>query len=333
LTVVDVHTHFLPRFFVAEAGSRGVFGVREEEGVIVHPQGFRYPLAREFVDLDAKLEEMDRLGIDVSVLSAAPTLFFYDAPAAEAVEFARRSNDALAELVASSDRLRGLAALPLQDPRAAAGELERAVGELGLLGAHVGTNRGDTPLDAPELEPVLAAAERLDVPLMLHPYYVGPKPGLEDFYLVNSLGNPLDTTIAAVRLIHSGALDRFPELRVALVHAGGFLPFQLGRFDHAHRVRPEPKVNIERPPSSYLDRFWVDTITHGDAALGFLADLVGPERLCLGTDLPFDMADGEPLDRLERCGIDISAAGVAAAELLNSADLNGFRVGAETEVT
>jgi aminocarboxymuconate-semialdehyde decarboxylase len=333
LTVVDVHTHFLPAFFVVEASSRGVFGVREEEGVIVHPQGFRYPVAPEFVDAGAKLEEMDRLRIDVSVLSSAPTLFFYDAPATEAVEFARRSNDALADFVRSSDRLRGLAALPLQDPKAAAGELERAVTELALLGAHVGTNCGAVPLDAPELEPVLATAERLDVPLMLHPYYVGPKPGLEEFYLVNSLGNPLDTTIAAVRLIHSGALDRFPELRVALVHAGGFLPFQLGRFDHAHRVRAEPKVKIERPPSSYLDRFWMDTITHGDAALAFLADLVGPERLCLGTDLPFDMADGEPLDRMERCGIDVSAAGVAAAELLNCADLDGFRVGAETEVS
>jgi aminocarboxymuconate-semialdehyde decarboxylase len=331
VTVVDVHTHFLPRFFVEEAASGGVFGVRVQDGDVVHPQGFRYPAVTEFLEAEPKLTQMDRLGIDVSVLSLAPTLFFYDEPVDEAVEFARRSNDALATLVAGSDRLRGLAALPLQAPHAAAAELERAVRELGLLGAQIGTNRGTTPLDAPELKPVLAAAERLDVALMLHPYYVGPKPRLEDFYLVNSLGNPLDTSIAAVRLIHSGVLDRFPRLRVALVHAGGFLPFQLGRFDHAFSVRPEPKVAIRRPPSSYLDRFWMDTITHADAALRFLRDLIGPERLYLGTDLPFDMADAEPMRRLERTGIDVAATGAAAASLLNAPELASLRLEAATE--
>jgi aminocarboxymuconate-semialdehyde decarboxylase len=166
--------------------------------------------------------------------------------------------------------------------------------------------------------PVLAAAERLDVPLMLHPYYVGAKPGLEDFYLVNSMGNPLDTSVAAVRLIHSGALDRFPALRVGLVHAGGFLPYQLGRFDHAFAVRAEARVAIDRPPSSYLDRFWMDTITHGDEALRFLAERIGPDRLYIGTDQPFDMADAAPVERLERVGIDVDATAGAAAALLNT---------------
>ena len=314
--IVDVHTHFLPKFFVDEARAGGVFGVTASDDTIVHPEGFRYPIWPEFVDVEAKLRHMDQQRIDVSVLSAAPSLFFYDAEADAAVDFARRSNDALATMISESDRLAGLASLPLQDPDAAAAELERSVRDLGLLGAHIGTNCGETPLDAPELAPVLAAAERLDVPLMLHPYYVGPKPGLGDFYLVNSLGNPLDTTIAAVRLIHSGALDRFPRLRIALVHAGGFLPYQLGRFDHAYDVRPEPKVTIEQRPSAYLDRFWMDTITHADAALGFLRDLVEPERLYLGTDLPFDMADPEPVERIECLGIDATEA--AASALLNT---------------
>jgi aminocarboxymuconate-semialdehyde decarboxylase len=315
LTAVDVHTHFLPRFFVDEAASGGVFGVREDDGFLVHPEGFRHPAHREFLDADAKLAEMDRLGIDASVMSGAPTLFFYGAPADEAVAFTRRVNDALAEWVSGSDRLAALAGLPLQDPEAAAAELERAVGELGMLGAHIGTNCQSMPLDAPELEPVLATAERLGVPLVLHPYYVGPKPGLEDFYLVNSMGNPLDTSIAAVRLIHSGALDRHPGLRIALVHAGGFLPYQLGRFDHAFDVRKEPRQYIQRRPSAYLDRFWMDTITHADAALVFLRDLIGAERLVLGTDLPFDMADPEPVTRLERVGVDPDVAAGAAAEL------------------
>jgi aminocarboxymuconate-semialdehyde decarboxylase len=330
LTAVDVHTHFLPRFFIDDAASGGVFGVREDEGFLVHPEGFRYPAHEEFSEVGAKLAEMDRLGIDVSVMSGAPTLFFYDAPADEAVGFTRRVNDALAEWVGGEDRLLAVAGLPLQDPEAAAAELERAVGELGMIGAHIGTNCQSTPLDAPELEPVLATAERLDVPLILHPYYVGPKPGLEDFYMVNSMGNPLDTSIAAIRLIHSGALDRHPSLRLALVHAGGFVPFQLGRFDHAFDVRQEPRKHIERRPSTYLDRFWMDTITHADAPLVFLRDLIGTDRLVLGTDLPFDMADPAPVERMERVGIDIAAAAAAAAGLFG---LDGWplRLPATTE--
>ena len=318
MTVVDLHTHFLPQFFVEEAAAEGVFGVRVEDGLVVHPQGFRYPAHPTFVAVESKLAAMDAAGIDVSVLSSAPTLFFYDQAAEAAVPFARRSNDALAELVAESDRLAGLAALPMQDTDASAEELERAVGELGLLGAHIGTNAGKVPLDAPQMEPVLAAAERLDVPLMLHPYYVGPKTGLEDFYLVNSMGNPLDTTIAAVRLIHAGSLDRFPGLRVALVHGGGFLPYQIGRFDHAWSVRSEARVSLDRPPSEYLDRFWMDTITHGDEALRFLADRIDPDRLYIGTDEPFDMADSDPVGRLERVGIDLDATARAAAALLDT---------------
>ncbi len=314
MTVVDVHTHFIPRFVLEE---EGVFGLREEDGWVVHPEGFRYPAAPEFLDGQAKLAQMDELRIDVSVLSSSPTLFFYESPVDEVVAFARRSNDALAELTAGKERLYGLATLPLQAPAAAAAELERAVRELGLLGAQIGTSyAGGKPLDGPELEPVFEAAERLGVPLMLHPYYVGPKPGLEDFYLTNTVGNPLDTCVAAVRLIHAGTLDRFPGLRLVLVHGGGFLPYQLGRFDHAFAVRPEPKLSIERAPSSYLDRFWMDTITHSDAALAFLAELIGTGRLVVGTDLPFDMADARPVERLERVGVDPHGLGETALELL-----------------
>jgi aminocarboxymuconate-semialdehyde decarboxylase len=330
LTAVDVHTHFLPRFFVEEAASGGILDVHEEDGFLVHPQGFRYPAKEEFLSSEAQLRQMDELRIDISVLSGAPTLFFYDRAAEEVVPFTRRCNDALAEHVAGQERLFALAGLPLQDPGAAAEELERAVRELGMLGAHIGTNCERMPLDAPELDPVLATAEALDVPLVLHPYYVGPKPGLEDFYLVNSIGNPLDTAIAAMRLIHSGALDRHPRLRVALVHAGGFAPFQIGRFDHAFDVRPEPRVRISQRPSTYVDRFWFDTITHNDLALQFLRDMVGEARIFLGTDLPFDMADPEPVTRLERAGLSVDATTAAAQTLLGDGAA-ALRLSAETD--
>jgi aminocarboxymuconate-semialdehyde decarboxylase len=243
-------------------------------------------------------------------------MFLYDEPAADAVQFAERANDALAEFVAGEDRLHAFAGLPLQDGERAAVELERTVRELGFVGAQIGTNCGPKTIDAPELDPVLAAAESLGVPLMLHPYYTGPKPMLEDYYFTNSIGNPLDTCTAAARLIHSGALDRYPDLRVILVHAGGFMPYQLGRLDHSFAVRPEPRVAIDQPPSSYLGRFWFDSITHSDASLEFLVSFVGTERIVLGTDLPFDMGDPVPLDRIRRVGVDPDELGATAAALL-----------------
>jgi aminocarboxymuconate-semialdehyde decarboxylase len=316
VTVVDVHTHVIPRFVIEEAAGPGVFGVREEDGWLVHPEGLRYPLPAEFFDPAAKLRQMDELRVDISVLSAAPTLFFYDVPADEAVAFARRSNDAVAELVGAEERLFGFATLPLQEPEAAAAELQRAVHELDLRGAQIGTNRGTTPLDSPELEPVLAAADRLGVPLLIHPYYVGPKPMLEEFYFTNSIGNPLDTCVAAARLVHTGTLDRHPGLKIILVHGGGFMPYQLGRLDHSFTVRAEPKAKIDRPPSDYLDRFWMDTITHSDHSLEFLVSLIGTARIVLGTDLPFALGDAQPLERLERVGVDPDVLGKTALDLL-----------------
>jgi aminocarboxymuconate-semialdehyde decarboxylase len=316
MTAVDVHNHVIPRFVLEEAERDRLFGLRWEDGWVVHPQGFRYPVTADFWDPQEKLADMDAHALDVAILSIAPTLFLYDQPASEGVTFARRANDAVAEMAAASPRLAGLATLPLQDPAAAAEELRRAVGELGLRGAQIGTSGADgLPLDDPALAPVLAEAERLGVPLMLHPYYVGLKPGLTDYYFTNSIGNPLDTCIAAARLIHAGTLDRHPELRVVLVHAGGFLPYQLGRLDHAFAVRNEPQADISQAPSAYLRRFWIDTITHADQALAFLENLVSRDRMVIGTDLPFDMADREPVERLRRVGIDPDELGTVADEL------------------
>src|SRR5262249_56212454 len=109
--------------------------------------------------------------------------------------------------------------------------------------------------------------------------------------------------------------DRFPELKIVLVHGGGFLPYQFGRFDRLFAVREEARLNISRPPSSYLDRFWIDSITHSDQALRYLVDLVGTERVVVGTDFPFDIQDPEPVERLHRIGVDPATLGESTAAL------------------
>jgi aminocarboxymuconate-semialdehyde decarboxylase len=305
MMVIDAHTHFMPASLAEEATRRPEWGIeiarRNGQQWVNHEQGFSYPLDETFFGEEAKLADMDARGFDVSVMSLSPTLFFYWLGAADAAGFARYVNDALADTVRRGDgRLAGVATLPMQDPEAAAEELRRAVEELYLRGAHIGTSVEGAYLDEPRFRPVLEAADALDVPLIIHPYYVGPRPGLEQFYLTNIFGNPLDTALSAARLIFSGSFETFPNLKIVLVHAGGFLPYQIGRLDHGWDVRPEPKVQLDRPPSEYLDRFFYDTITHHDSALEWLVQLVGDARVVLGTDLPYDMGDQDPVGRVTR---------------------------------
>lgn len=322
--VFDIHTHFIPPEFVADArGGRALdrIALQRRDGAewLVHPQGYGYPLSPEFFDLDAKHREMNRLGIDKAVLSLSPTLFFYWLDPSAAADFCRQANDSLATFVAASDRLEGVAVVPLQDPEAGTAELHRAVRELGLRGAEIGTTMEKVPLDDRRFDPFFAAAAALDVPVILHPYYVGTRPNLTDFYMTNLTGNPLETCIAASRLILSGFLDRHPRLKVVLVHAGGFMPFQIGRLDHGFRVRPESKAAISTAPSTYLRRFWYDTITHASAPLAFLIDLVGADRVVFGTDLPFDMADVRFSDYLVDAKLDASTLDRVTAR--NAAEL------------
>ena len=321
---IDVHTHFAP-FGVIAAARRdaGFDGMRAERAGgtewLVHRQGFRWPVPPVFYDAEARLASMDERGISHAVASPAPQLFMYWADASEAAGFCRAVNDDLAAFAAGSGgRISAVATLPMQDPAAAVAELTRAVTGLGMRGAEIGPHVEGTQLDDPALRPVLATAADLGVPLIVHPYYVAPRPGLEDFYLTNLIGNPLASTVCAARLIFGGVLDELPGLRPVLMHGGGFLPYQIGRLDHGYRVRPEAG-GCAHPPSAYLDRFWFDTVTHAPAPLRFLAGLVGAGHVLYGTDFPFDMAAGPLQDQLD--GTDLGDEDVAAIAGGNAARL------------
>lgn len=307
---VDIHTHFIPPEFLVDAREGRALdkiALSRHDGTdwLVHPQGYRYPLVPEFWDVEAKLRHMDRLGINVSVLSLTPTLFFYWIDGGAAEDFCRRANDSVARLAAHSDgRLYGMAVVPMQSPEAAVAELRRAVNDLHLRGVMIGTTIGDVPLDDERFTPFFNTAAELGAPVMLHPYYVGPRPQLGDFYMVNLTGNPMETCLAATRLMLSGFFDRHPYLEVVLVHAGGLMPYQVGRLDHGFRVRAEASANIATPPSTYVRRFCYDTITHASLPLRFLIDLAGFDRVMLGTDIPFDMADERFATYLEEVDLD-----------------------------
>jgi aminocarboxymuconate-semialdehyde decarboxylase len=328
MTVVDVHTHFLPREIVnyfASAEGPDAVSVEERPGrdpLVVHANGLRYPVFDLFHDAAAKLAQMDRDGIDRSVVSIVPTLFLYELEPEETARAHRIINDAAAAYVArGGGRLAAMAAVPLNHPEAAVAELRRAHG-LGLRGVEIGTSAGELTLDAPELDGFFAAAAELGTPVMIHPYAMmlaEPEPGLRGFHLANAVGNPHETYTAASRLIVGGVLDRHPGLRVLLVHGGGAFPYQLGRLSHAYEAREETRAIARRAPADYLEHFLFDTIVFEPRALAFLLALAGDERVLFGTDLPFDMADASALEFVPKL-----AEGDAAARILGANALRCF---------
>ncbi|MHB9146154.1 MAG: amidohydrolase family protein [Symbiobacteriia bacterium] len=306
---IDVHAHLIPEPLIEEIRQHsdryGVKAVTENNQLwFHHAQGYRYPVQPEFYDVAAGIRWEDRLGLDLRLASISPTLFFYDLDQATRNQVSRMYNEAAVDIARQSGgRILSMAAVPLPDTKAAIAELEWAVAQ-GLTGVEIGTNVERRSLDEPELFPFFQRCAELGAPVFLHPYYVGPKPMIERYYLTNSIGNPLDTVIAIANLIHSGVLERLPDLQLLLAHGGGFFPYQRGRIDHAFRVRQEPKKVTQRLPSEHLGGVYYDTITHYPPALRYLVETAGQGNVLLGSDHPFDMGPDDPSQVVLEAGLD-----------------------------
>jgi aminocarboxymuconate-semialdehyde decarboxylase len=299
---VDVHSHVLPREMMGAIRRRPrdyqmrVEGSGERE-TFIRDDRHSTPVYAEFHDAEAKVAGMDRKGIDISVISVTPVVFFYWLDADAGLAAARLLNDGIARMVAARpERLRGMATLPMQDPEAAVNELERVVREHGFRSVELGCRVRGELLAEPRFRPVLRRAQELGVFIFTHPYVAGSlPPDLGCYYLGNLAGLPLDTALMAAHLMFSGALDELPDLDIVLAHGGGYLPYQIGRLEHGYRVRKEARANAPSSPLELLRRFHFDALTHDADALRFLVAKVGAERVMIGTDAPFDMAEEDPL--------------------------------------
>jgi aminocarboxymuconate-semialdehyde decarboxylase len=326
--VIDIHAHWFPQSYLelfAKHGARcGATFINDPRGPILEVGAMRTaPLDRRFIDLDTRLKAMDRQGVDVHALSlTSPMVFWADGELS--AQLCRAFNDACnAAHAGHPDRFVGLAMLPMLDPPRALAELERVAKLPGIRGIYCSTTVWDRELGDPLFWPIYERIETLDLPIFLHPVKVIGLERLKPYYLSNFLGNPFDTAVGASHLIMSGVLDKFPRLKVNLPHAGGALPYLIGRLDHGAGVRPECK-HLTQPPSHYLARFTYDTISHSYKAMDYLIGLVGAERILLGSDYCFDMGYDEPA-RFVRGIQGLSEAqrdailGATAAELLKLA--------------
>jgi len=313
--ITDVHAHYLAPS-VVEHIRRGAFGEHVQAAGGGDDVRFQFrttaslPLFTRMTDTRERIRHLDQCGIDIQVLSTWIDMFGYDLPEDIAVSYHTAVNEGLAEGVREHpDRFRFLASVPLPWGEAAATVLRDAVTRLGAVGAMIGTNIGGSNLDDPRFEAFWIASEELGCPVELHPVSVAGAERLAGYQLANFLGNPFDTTIAGASLIFGGVLDHHPALDLILVHGGGYLPQAVSRMTHGRRARGVAPA-LAREPIDYLDRFYYDTIVYDPRLLAMLRDLVGMDRMVLGSDYPFDM---EPPDVV---GTARTALGQHAPELL-----------------
>ena len=301
--VVDVHNHVLtpeaqqiaaawyePRLepYDLFAGAASARHNGELFGDLVEPM----------TDPGRRLRDMDAAGIDMQLLSIFVSQYYYWLDGQKGLETSRLQNQHLADLVADHpSRFVAAGTVPLQDTRLAIDELERVSQELGFRAVQISTNVNGDDLDHPRFEPFLAAAADLGMLVILHPNGFSEGRRLASHYLINVVGNPLDSTIAVTRLIFGGVFDRHPTLQVCVVHGGGYAPFYWPRMDHAYQVRPECRQAVSNRPSTYLrTNFYFDTVVFEPALIRRLLDDFGADRVLLGTDYPFDMGESAPVD-------------------------------------
>ena len=303
---IDVHSHVVPREILdALKANPKRFGMRYiDDGAqrrLAKDGGGGQPVFDEFFDAAAKVKGMDRKGLDVSMISPAPIAYFYWLDADAGLEASRIVNDGIANMAAAyPERLMGMGTLPMQNPDAAVAELERIVKQHGFRAVELGTSVGNEQVADARFRPVLRRAQELDVFIFAHPYSNSAICNLDDYYLSNLIGNPLQTTLMVSHLMFSGVLDELKKLRICLAHGGGYVPYQIGRFNHGHKVRKETQALTQTKPNALLRRFYYDALTHDPRSLQYLIDLVGADRVVLGTDAPFDMGEEHPVQMLEK---------------------------------
>ena len=289
---IDIHAHISPEGYI-----RALEAGEDWYGITAFANDFHLSVPRTMWTPEQRLTDMDSLGVDVHVLSTNAVFYCYDRDAATVAAMDRECNDYVAQLTQDHpDRFAGLANLPMQDVGAAAAELERAMTQLGLKGAMIDDQVNGKTYDDPEFYPLWEVAEQTGAVILIHQALeTVVSARLNRYHLPNSIGNLADRAITFASFVFGGVMDKYPDLRICLCHGGGYTCFGAGRMDRGWQVRSEARANIAQPPSTYLNRFYYDCLTHSEPALRMLIDSVGIDKVLFGTDWPFDMCTDWPV--------------------------------------
>lgn len=246
-------------------------------------------------DAEARMKECNHQHVDVQVLSTVPVMFSYWAKPQDTLEVAMFLNDHIADIVQRyPKRFIGLGTLPMQAPDLAIKELERCK-SIGLKGIQIGTHINDWNLSDPNVFPVFEACQNLDMAVFVHPWDMMGKERMEKYWLPWLVGMPAESSLAICSMIFGGVFERLPGLRVAFAHGGGSFPATIGRIEHGFNVRPDLcAVDNNVNPREYLGKFWIDSLVHDPKMLDYIIELVGADKIALGTDYPFPLGELQP---------------------------------------
>lgn len=308
---IDIHTHIMPSTMPNWTRKFG-YGEfihlehRNCQACMMKGDKLFRVVEENCFDDKARIKDMDQTQVSMQVLSTIPVLFNYWAKASDGHETSRFFNDHIAETVSRQpSRFIGLGTVPMQDVDLAIKEMQRCVNELKLPGIELGSNINGKNLSEKEFFPFYEEAEKLGCAIFIHPWEMMGQQDMQRYWLPWLVGMPAETSRAICSLIFGGVFEKFPKLRVAFAHGGGSFPFTFGRIKHGFDVRPDlVAIDNAIDPTNYLGRFWVDSLVHDNKALEFLIDLIGEDKICVGSDYPFPLGEQVPGDIVEKLKLD-----------------------------
>jgi aminocarboxymuconate-semialdehyde decarboxylase len=307
---IDVHAHIVaeglletlqtvspehaPSASPMEGGTRITFPTGRTSG----------PIPPGMTNAQARLEDMETMGVWHQAISPPPFMFPYGLPVDVAAGFARAENDSMLALASEyPERISVLCDLPMQHTDASLAELERVGRDPRVRGVAVGSAVAGLNLDEAQFEPIWEAIAELNLGVLVHPVDAPGSERMKRYYLRNFVGNPSDSTLCMAAIIFGGVLERHPNLRFLFLHGGGFGPYQIGRWEHGWERRPEAKVVIDKSPKEYFEKLYFDSLTHDRLSLEFLIRRVGPGQVVVGSDYMFDMGDWHAVDHVRELGL------------------------------
>jgi aminocarboxymuconate-semialdehyde decarboxylase len=287
---LDLHTHFYTDAFfqtIRDLPSEFSFGTSSSGQSIITYRGARFfGVTPAMTDVSKRIEDMDRVGIDVEVVSlSTPNVFFTGAQHQPAV--ARMINDSYAELIAQHPkRFKGFASIPMDARDEALEELHRAIDSLKLNGVILLSNIGGKPLTAPEYRPFFEEANRLKLCIFLHPMLPANSDAFREYVLGPIIGFPFDTSLAVARMCYDGMFEELPDIRWIIGHLGGAVPYLMERMDNGFRDFADCRVKIDKLPSVYLKRLYYDTVSFSPHTLTMVRNMVSADHMVMGSDYP-----------------------------------------------